>query len=253
MQRVTATDGTVIAYVREGSGPPLILVHGIVSDRRTLAGLGARLADAFTVIAFDRRGRGESDPVGATSFDAQIDDLLAVIDAAGEPCHVFGHSLGAWVALGAAARSSGVRSLTLYEPPPITPLLDTLADHLEGMLEANRGEAAIAHLLSGLGASRRMIERLEQTPLWPRMVALAPTVAPELRMLAAVAIDLSAVSAPTLLLRGSKSPSMVGDVCDGVAAELASRRLVELPGQDHFAPALAPAAVAELVVAHVGG
>jgi len=242
MHHVVSADGTPITYTQQGDGPPLLLVHGIVSNHRMLSGLARRLVTSFTVLTIDRRGRGQSGPIGASGLDAQLDDLLAVADAVGEPCHVFGHSLGAWIALGAAARSSQLLSVTVYEPPPATPLLNTLAGHLEVMVEAGDGEAAIAQLLHGLGANRRLIERLERSPFWPLMTSLAPTIAPELRMLAAAELDLADVAAPVLLLRGSKTPTMVRDVSDALAASLATSRLLDLQGQDHFAPAFAPAA-----------
>jgi pimeloyl-ACP methyl ester carboxylesterase len=57
---VRSSDGTTIAFDRSGDGPPLVLVGGALSDRSAGASLAAHLAERFTVVAYDRRGRGDS-------------------------------------------------------------------------------------------------------------------------------------------------------------------------------------------------
>ena len=57
---VTSVDGTRIAYDRLGDGPPIVLVSGMFCDRQTTRELAEQLAQEFTVINYDRRGRGES-------------------------------------------------------------------------------------------------------------------------------------------------------------------------------------------------
>jgi len=64
VRSVTSKDGTSIAYDRQGEGPPLILVGGALSDRAGSAPLADLLAPRFTVISFDRRGRGDSGDTG---------------------------------------------------------------------------------------------------------------------------------------------------------------------------------------------
>src|SRR5262245_44348101 len=58
----TAPDGVVIAYERQGSGPPLILLHGGGQNRRSWSDRGyvSRLEKSFTVITMDERGTGGS-------------------------------------------------------------------------------------------------------------------------------------------------------------------------------------------------
>ena len=66
----------------------------------------------------DRRGRGDSGPPGEHPLERQFEDVVAVIDAAGEPVDIIGHSYGAHCALGAAALvPEKVKHLVLYEPP----------------------------------------------------------------------------------------------------------------------------------------
>ncbi|MGZ5129367.1 MAG: alpha/beta fold hydrolase, partial [Actinomycetota bacterium] len=60
MDTVRSADGTTIAFERTGDGPPLIVVGGALSDRSAAADLAAVLAARFSVVAYDRRGRGDS-------------------------------------------------------------------------------------------------------------------------------------------------------------------------------------------------
>src|SRR5262249_24229930 len=78
---VTSKDGTRIAYDVTGAGPALILLHGGGGNRHDWheAGYVARLSSAFTVIAIDQRGSGESDkPLTASAYaiDTLVDDVL---------------------------------------------------------------------------------------------------------------------------------------------------------------------------------
>ena len=89
------------AYVRAGSGPALLLLHGIGNNCQTWAGVIGRLAESHTVIAPDLLGHGASDkPRGDYSIAAYANgmrDLLSVLDI--EQATVVGHSLGGGIAL----------------------------------------------------------------------------------------------------------------------------------------------------------
>jgi pimeloyl-ACP methyl ester carboxylesterase len=89
------------AYVRAGSGPALLLLHGIGNNCRTWSGVIDRLAESHTVIAPDLLGHGNSDkPRGDYSIAAYANgmrDLLSVLDV--EQATVVGHSLGGGIAL----------------------------------------------------------------------------------------------------------------------------------------------------------
>ena len=93
--------GHDMAYVREGDGPALVLLHGIAGSSRTWRDVIPRLAGRFTVIAPDLMGHGESDkPVGDYSlgaFASGIRDLLEVLDV--NRATVVGQSFGGGVAM----------------------------------------------------------------------------------------------------------------------------------------------------------
>jgi pimeloyl-ACP methyl ester carboxylesterase len=116
MERVTSRDGTEIAFDRQGEGPPVVLVGGAFQHRaidpRT-AQLTALLGERFTVYHYDRRGRGDSGNSETYSPEREIEDLEALIGAAGGSACVFGNSSGALLALDAAASGLDTERLAL--------------------------------------------------------------------------------------------------------------------------------------------
>ncbi|WP_409331764.1 alpha/beta fold hydrolase [Trujillonella humicola] len=93
--------GHLRAFLRAGSGPPLLLIHGIGNNAQTWAEVIGPLAEQHTVIAPDLLGHGDSDkPRGDYSIAGYANgmrDLLSVLDV--EQVTVVGHSLGGGVAL----------------------------------------------------------------------------------------------------------------------------------------------------------
>ena len=85
MSRVTSKDGTSIAYERSGNGPALILVDGALCSRAfgPSPKLAPLLARHFTVYAYDRRGRGESSDTRPYSPAREVEDIAALVEAAG--------------------------------------------------------------------------------------------------------------------------------------------------------------------------
>jgi pimeloyl-ACP methyl ester carboxylesterase len=93
--RTDAPDGTSIAWSRIGSGPPVVLVHGITESAASFAPISQRLAATNEVIALDLRGHGESANASTYDLGAMAGDVAAVVAAAGvERPHLVGHSLG---------------------------------------------------------------------------------------------------------------------------------------------------------------
>jgi len=117
MTTVTSNDGTHITYDKLGEGPPLILV-GVAFNTRTFGpngGLAPLLAERFTVINYDRRGRGDSTDTAPYAVEREIGDIEALIEEADGSAYVFGISSGAALALEAANRGLALDKLALYE------------------------------------------------------------------------------------------------------------------------------------------
>ncbi|WP_196260417.1 alpha/beta fold hydrolase [Pelagibacterium limicola] len=110
MPHVTSADGTTIGYETHGSGPTLILVSGATQYRavdEASPRLAALLADAYTVVLYDRRGRGESGNTKPYAVAREIEDIEALIDVVGAPAVLAGGSSGAVLAIEAAAALAG--------------------------------------------------------------------------------------------------------------------------------------------------
>jgi pimeloyl-ACP methyl ester carboxylesterase len=92
---VVSPDGTRIAYDVEGTGPPVVFLHGLTNRRQAWDPVTSRLRDRFTCVRIDARGHGESSTAPEYSLLSMVADVKAVVDevALGEPALV-GHSLG---------------------------------------------------------------------------------------------------------------------------------------------------------------
>src|SRR5215469_8607944 len=117
METITSKDGTMIAYQRSGTGPPLVLVHGATADHTRWVPVLPAFEQHFTVYALDRRGRGGSGDAEPYALEREFADIVALVNVIEEPVFLLGHSYGALCALEAARRTAHVRKLVLYEPP----------------------------------------------------------------------------------------------------------------------------------------
>ena len=184
MDRITSADATTIAFDRWGQGPALILVGGALSDRSAAVGLAGKLAPHFTVIAFDRRGRGDSGDTAPYAVEREVEDIVALLDEAGGSAFVFGHSSGAVLALETARTfPARVPKLAVYEPPFIvddsrSPLPADYAAQLETLVsEGCRGDAVAYFLTTGPGVPAEVVESMRGEEYWPSLEAIAHTLA----------------------------------------------------------------------------
>ena len=173
METTRSADGTRIAYVANGSGPPLILVGGAFCDHRARSAglpLSRALEARMRVISFDRRGRGESGDTPPYAVAREVEDLAALVAAAGGSAAVYGHSSGAVLALEAATAGVPITKLALYEPPLVfadtrTPMPADLVEQLEQLgREGKRSEAAELFLTRAVGVPAPGVERIKASP-----------------------------------------------------------------------------------------
>jgi len=113
---VTSADGTRIAYETAGQGDWLVLVWGALGVRSSpfTKAMREELAKSFTVVDYDRRGRGESGVTKPYAVAREVEDLWAVCEAAGGRPYVLATSSGAVLALEAAADGLPMRMLAAH-------------------------------------------------------------------------------------------------------------------------------------------
>lgn len=229
-----------------GFGPPVVLVHGVAADGATFRLLEQQLADRFTVVTVERRGRcGSRDP-DPYSLEGEFEDLAAVVDTLREPAVVFGHSFGANVALGASQRSSKFAKLVLFEPGRKGDVSPALMHELESLLERDDRLGAMRLTLREFTRfPDEWLDDLLETPPWQERLAYAYTLARELRAYDEYDYgDLSRFTVPTLLMVGGESPPNELAFARELASELPSARVSVIPGEGHVAPVTAPQLVA---------
>lgn len=113
--------GAVALNVAAGppSGPPLVLLHGVVRRWQDFLPLAVPLAARWQVLGVDFRGHGRSGRADSYRLPDYVGDTVRLVEGRPpEPAVVFGHSLGALVAVAVAAQSpKNVRALVLEDPP----------------------------------------------------------------------------------------------------------------------------------------
>lgn len=248
---VISADGTTIAYDEVGSGPRLILVDAAGHYRgfSSFAGLVDRLANDFTVLHVDRRGRGESTDTEPYAVQHEIDDIAALIDRAGGSAYLYGFSSGALLALHAASAGLSIPKLAILEPP-IEPDEDRTAQQaftaeLIRTLDIHGADAAVESYLTGIGVPEEMVTGMRGTPSWTAMASVAPTLVHDCRVSEAMTFDLlDTVRVPTLVLSSTGSTDDLAEMAATVADALPSATHRRLPGEWHgvaddvLAPAL---------------
>jgi pimeloyl-ACP methyl ester carboxylesterase len=253
-ETVRSADGTAIAYERSGSGPALVLVGGALSDRRGAAALVPLLADSFTVLAYDRRGRGDSGDTPPYAVAREIEDLHALVEVAGGTAHVYGHSSGGVLALAATADGLPVDRLVVYEPPFMLegtrtrPTPDVAARVQAAVDEDRRADAVEVFLLEAVQVPPAALAAIQGSPLWPAWLALAHTLPHDNEIVGDGTIPtdtLARVAVPTLAVDGGASPAWARASVAAVAATIPGARHLTLPGQDH---AVAPDVLAPVLI-----
>ena len=253
MEKVTSADGTTIAFDQLGAGPPLILVSGASVDRSIDAALATALAAHFTVLNYDRRGRGDSTDTLPFALEREVEDLDVLLAAAGGSATVVGLSSGAALAAEAALRGLPIDTLVMWEPPFSVDAdgqrrFEEYADRLRAALADGRKADALAHFMRFVGLPDDMIDGMRQSPYWELGERLAPTLAYDAAALGDSTVPTARyarIDVPTLVLAGSESPEFLRTAAAQVAAAIPGARHEVLPGQDHnvAGEALTPAVV----------
>jgi pimeloyl-ACP methyl ester carboxylesterase len=243
METVTSRDGTAIAFHRTGDGPAVVLVAGALGTRGSGPGeLEVLLAAAgFTVFGYDRRGRGDSGNTLPYAVEREVEDLEAVIGAAGGRACVFGMSSGGQLALRSARVLPQIHKLAVYEPPIIVddsrePLPPDYVERLDG---ASPGEALTIFMTDAIGLPGPILDQMRGGPIWPALEGVAHTLAYDGRVVGdsmsghPLGAEWGEVAAPVLVLTGGASERFMRDGTDALAAVLPNASCEVIDGQDH--------------------
>lgn len=260
MPSVKSLDGTSIGYTLTGRGAPLVLVHGISADAGRWAPVMRGLEQLYTVIAMDRRGRGASGDHPAYDLQREVEDVAAVIDAAGEPVHLFGHSYGGLCALHALLLTRNVRKAVVYEPyAPVAPAAEASATtrRYEAMAASGDRDAVVSAFLREIvQLSEKEVQQMRAHPSWAARLAAAHTIPRELRAAEQLHFEPARFAGLELavgMLVGSDSPAFLKDATTRLQSALPGSEVIVLEGQRHAAMNTAPSLFVRALHAALGG
>lgn len=244
MESVISKDGTSIAFDRYGDGSALILVGGATVTRGYQTALATVLGEHFTVYSYDRRGRGDSGDTLPYAVEREIEDLEAMIAAAGRSASVFGHSSGAVLSLRAAAHGLAIPKLAVYEPPFIVdgsrpPVPTDYVEHLDSLVATNRREDALVYFMTvAVGIPEEYVAQMRQDPMFFSSTNIAHTIAYDGRILGETMFGKpladepwSSIKVPTLVLDGSESPDWKHAGSQALMSKLPNATYRSLGGQ----------------------
>lgn len=240
MEKVVSKDGTELAYDVYGSGPGLVLVAGGFTERSRYVADAEALSSTFTVVNYDRRGRGDSGDTLPYAVEREWEDLEAVRSATGAR-FACAYSSGSMVLFQAGLP---FEKQAVMEPPfrvegaPQAP--ERYIERLQEFVDAgNPGGAAELFMVEAVGQPREVVDQIRQTPMWAGMEAIAHTLVYDGLQLGDSAVPtelLSSIDVPTLALYSNTSPEWLKDSVKQTAAALPNARAEGHDGTFHTLP-----------------
>ncbi len=244
MRDEVEVDGLRIAFERRGAGPPLLLLHGGVSDHREWRRQIDGLSDAFTVVAWDAPGCGDSaDPPETFRMADYAECLASFIRAVGlDRPHILGLSWGSTLALELVGHHPRIaRTLILASayagwagslpPREVAERLETSSRDMTTMSREAFARALVPTLLTERAPSE-LREEVVSIMAGSRLSGMRPM------LLAMAEADLRgvlpAIAVPTLLLYGRDDVRSPHAVADEMHAAIPGSTLVLLSGGGHL-------------------
>lgn len=258
LRHVTSPDDVSIACEVSGEGPPVVLVHGAGSARWSFDLVRPKLESRFTVIAIDRRGRGDSSDGQGYEVARELDDVAAVVRDAGDGALLVGHSYGALIAAGTAQLLDDLPRLVLYEPPMGGVLSEPeLIDRWERLITDEERDQMLREFFREVAGYREdQIDELALSPVWDLRKQVSPTVPRELRAEWAFRLErdaLARLTTPTLMLLGSDSPHWARRSTDAYSEAIPNAEVRILEGHGHGANTSGPELLAAEIARFLSG
>lgn len=256
MSETTSLDGTRIGYDKRGGGPAVILVDGAFCSRAfgPSTRIAPLLANSFTVITYDRRGRGQSGDAAVYAPAREVEDLAALVKIAGGHASLVGLSSGGALALEAAASGLKINKVVAYEPPYVDDAGTGAGAAHEGnlrrlLMDGNRSGAVTYFMKDMVGVPSIVVKVMPFMPwLWGKLKTVAHTLPYDAQVMTEFRIPrvrFSSIRVPVLMMAGSKTQPRLRDAAKAAAGVIPGAQYRELGGQTHNVdPAILAPAVA---------
>ncbi|MGP6178646.1 alpha/beta fold hydrolase [Microbacterium sp. A196] len=237
MDMITSADGTPIATHSTGAGPAIVIVNGALSRAEDAADIAQAMADAgLRAITYDRRARGDSGDTPPAAPERELEDLAAVVAAAGADTAVLGHSSGAVLALYAAGEGVPMTHLFLSEPPfsfgEDDPAPD-LAERLQAFVDdGHPDEAVITFQREGVGLPEEFIEQFRASPAFAATAPLGQSTVYDTMVTQRVSTPTDAmlgVRMPVTILCGVETMPFLAGAAKRLADAMPDAEFVKVP------------------------
>ncbi len=259
IHRAISDDGTEIAARVQGEGPPLVCLHAGLGDGEVdWQAAVPWLRDRFTCHLMSYRGRGLSASNPDRSPNRLVQDVVAYAEILGGPLGLVGPSGGGMFVLAAAARTSVVSAVAVYEPIVFEVLSEDegagfqrALEHMAGLSGEGRLVEAARDWIGFFAADHEMVA-LSASGYFEESAPYVPVLLEEIEHALASKEPgptdpsiLSEIAAPVLILQGSRSTlDWYRDGVRHVADHVPETTVRELPGSGHFGVWVEPRKVA---------
>ena len=249
VRSVCAADGARLEYEVVGRGPPLVMLHCILSGRASFSRQRAEFAEHHRLILLSARGHDGSDGLLPTSYGAGssgVDDLRTILDAEGlNRASLFGHSGGGVTAFVFACRfPERVEYLVLIEPtllsilpPPDRAPIETAHETIAAAAEAGGPEAGVRALMASVGGETWIkLDAKKQAKRVQSLATSAPMVGPHARGLLNLKVtdaDISDLRPPVLFFNGTESAPFEGIIAKRFRTLRPTTRAITVEGAGH--------------------
>jgi esterase len=267
-----SVNGYDIAYVEQGGGAPLLLVHGTLCDYRHWTGQMAPFGAHYRTIALSlrrcwpERWDGEGEDFTVQQHTADVASFISALGAG--PVHLIGHSRGGHIAFRVAQTfPDSIRKLILDEPggalapdleaglPPGEPPIAVGPLYAKAAEQIRRGATdealkPLIDVIGGRGSWERTPEAMKQM-----LRDNARTLIGQIKESRApfARADAEAIRAPTLLMAGERSPASFHRILDGLATAIKDVRRAVVPKASHSSNIDNPGGFAREVLAFLDG
>jgi len=230
-------------HVEAGSGPPVVLLHGVFGAAQNWGTIQSALAPDHRVIALDLRNHGASPHASAMDYSEMAADVAQTLGALGVPrAAVVGHSMGGKVAMMLALNAPAVvERLVVVDIAPVTyaPSLRATAAALQALpvapgLTRRAADAALAATIPEAGIRAFLLQnlRFDAAPAWRIGLAEIEAALPAIEGFASP--PESRFDAPTLFLAGARSDYIRPEYTQAIAALFPSARHAVVPNAGHW-------------------